>query len=355
MSKRALSWVKAIIALVAAGIIGMTVVPQMVSILNRTMVDQGVRPLVMVTTSGGDRDYRVRIHNVVDEEGDYRFLLSIVNDEVTYGVGGSVFDVNVQVTLAVPQGSAGMTCTPDSGMFASVAVEDVNAGTRKMLETDAISGRYSSTGGIPTTETDDNSLSAAPSPTPQAPDFDAAFSDLELQQYTADVSLLDTEYWYSTAVASNGMTWTVECSLDRTLIWRSADPSHPMDQPQATLMMPEFNFGPQGAASDHQQGMDVTFSLARSEGLELVRSYPEAKVGSADWTLDYQTRWNKELGEEGNFGYTNAPTFLLANRNAAAAEQNFLVLGGVLIGLALTLFVRGLNDLADATLLKKDD
>lgn len=112
-------------------------------------------------------------------------------------------------------------------------------------------------------------------------------------------------------------------------------------------------FEPQAAASDHQQSMDVTLSLARAEGLEVVRAYPEAQVGSMDWFLTYQNRWNRELKEVGNFGYTNAPTFLVGNRDAAARDQNYLLWGGVLLGLALTLAIRGLSDLADATLLRK--
>lgn len=356
VSKRALSWLKAVVALVASAVLGVVVLPQMLAILNRATIDQGVRPLVMVTTSGGDRDYRMRVHNIIDNEGDFRFLLSIVNDDVTYGEGGNVFGVNVHVTLAAPDNSGGMTCSPENGSAATVSASEVDAGTRRMLETDAVSGRYSSTRAIESEldQTTDAQV-PAPSPTPQTPDFDAALADLNLEQYTADLSLLDSEYWYSAAVASGGVTWTVECRLDPAVVWRAADPTRPMEQSQATLLAPEFNFGPQTDTSDHQQGMDVTLSLARAEGLELVRAYPDAQVGSMDWTMTYQNRWNRELGDEGNFGYTDAPTFLVGNRNVAAAEQNFLLFGGVLIGLAVTLLVRGLSDLADATLLRKGE
>jgi len=354
MSKRALSWLKAVVALVVSGALGIVVAPQMISILNRATVDQGVRPLVMVTTSGGDRDYRMRVHNVIGDDGEFRFLLSIVNDEVTYGEGGDVFDVNVQVTLAGPDDSGGMTCAPDTGSASAGTADALSPGARRMLETDIASGRYSSTRATQA-EPDQDLPGPNPSATPEQLDLDTALEGLQFEQHTATLSLLDTEYWYGTAMAADGVTWTLECELDRALVWRASDPTRPMSQANATLLAPEFNFGPQGESSDHQQGMDVTLSLARAAGLELVRAYPDARAGSMDWTLTYENRWNGALGEAGNFGYTNAPTFLLQNREAAAAEQNFILLGGVLIGLAVTLLVRGLSDLADATLLRKGD
>lgn len=353
MSKRALLLVKAVIAFVAAAIIGIVVVPQMVGILNRPTIDQGTRPLVMVTTSGGDRDYRMRVHNVVDEDGNYRFVLSIVNDEVVYEEGANGFVVNVQITLAAPKGSGSMTCAPENATAARIEYADLGPGARRMLETDAVSGRYSSTGGIASDDAEQPSAGSA-SPAPAAtPDFEQEFSDLDLQRYTADLSLLDTEFWYNSAVTSGDWVWTVECRLDAALVWRTSDPARAVHQPQATLMAPEFNFGPQEAKSDYQQDMDVTLAVARAEGLDVVRSYPDALAGSADWTMTYENRWSRDLGDEGFFGYTNAPTFLLANRNAAATEQNFLLFGGVLIGLALTLTVRGLSDLADALLVRE--
>ncbi|MBD3940679.1 hypothetical protein IF188_03070 [Microbacterium sp. NEAU-LLC] len=356
MSKRALSWLKAVVALVGSVVLAAVVLPPMFSILNRPTVDQGQRPLVMVTTSGGDRDYHLRVHNIIDKDGEFRFLLSVADDEVTYGEGGNVFGVNVQVTLAAPDGTGGMTCAPtyvDSGVISS---SDINAGTRRMLQADAISGRYSSTRAIASPpDQEPDSAVPAPSATPQVPDIETLLADLDVVQYTTDLFLLDDDYWYTSAATSDGATWTVECRLDAAVVWRVGDPTNPMKQPQATLLAPEFNFGPQGDVSDHQQGMDVTLSLARAEGLELVRSYPDAQAGSMDWTMTYENRWNGELGETGNFGYTNAPTFLLQNRNVAAAEQNFLLFGGVLIGLAVTLLVRGLSDLADATLLRKGE
>ncbi|TWX38860.1 hypothetical protein ES689_09690 [Frigoribacterium sp. ACAM 257] len=355
MSKRGLSLFKAVIAFIGALVIAVFVVPQMMTIIGQPTIDQGTRPLVMVTTTGGNRDYQLRVRNYVDDHGEYSFVLSIVDDDVTYDSGGNAFEVDVQITMAHLASSPGMSCGPESGVASTVETASLNAGARRMLAVDANSGSRSST--LQATGGDDLDPAAgggAPAPSGQAPNLEALYDDFVFDRYTTQMSLLDDSYVYDTASESNGFTWAVECRIDNALVWRTTDAAEPVEQAQATFFAPEFDFGPQGTTSDYQRDMDITMSLARADGLDLVRSYPESEVGARDWRTTYSNQWNGELGQEGNFGYATGPTFILANRDAVKEDQNFLLFGGVLLGLALTLFIRGLSDLADGTLLRED-
>lgn len=358
MSGRSLSGLKAAVALVAAVIILIVVFPQMRDIVDRSVPDHGARPLITVTTSGGDRDYQMRVRNYVDEDGDYRFVVSMVADDVTYGAEGNTFLVNVEIALAVSDPQLGMSCGPGEGAVETVDAAALTPGAQHMLRVDAVSARNAALQ-LATLQpaSGPGDASGAPGSAPAHTDgsLDSLLAQLTIHRFEADLWLLDDEYQYTTGAADGGAVWAIECNLDKELVWRASDPSRPLEHAEASLFAPEFDFGPQGTASDHQRDMAVTISLTRAPKMELLRAYPEPIVRSRDWFVTFEHQWIGALTEEGNFGFASAPTFLVANRDAAARERNLLLWGGVLLGLAVTLAVRGTSDLADAMLLRKED
>jgi hypothetical protein len=357
MTHKALLILKAELALVLAAVLLVMFLPRLMDLFGRTTVDQGARPLVAITTSGGDRGYTLSVRSFVTADGDYRFVVFFVSSGVTFGDSGNTFPIDTLVTLASSDDGATMRCTSGSGLTPAVEVEELAPGVRSVIEVDAVSGRNSSTQFESEVDrsTPSAATSTAPTAQPDAMDPASIVDSLTMRQYSARLWLLDDTYDYSSAFSQDGYVYAVECQLERELVWRSVDPADPTNGAEATLLVPEFDFSATAAGSDFQQDLDAQLRIERGEGVELLRSYPEFSIGSAGWQHDYSTLTRGSLGEEGYFLYTEKPTALFQNREVIRQEQNFIFIGGIALGLLVTLIVGSVSDLLGAIVPHRGD
>ena len=150
--------------------------------------------------------------------------------------------------------------------------------------------------------------------------------------------------------------FAVNCTLDRSAVWRDVDStnSSPRTQSEATLLAPEFDFSPITKHSRFQAQVTGSLYVYRADGVTLSESYPEATTTDDGWSVGH-SNWAGGLSNLGEFRYTDQLALLIANRSANRSDQDWLFWGGMAMGLAASLVVRSLSDIADGFLRSGSD
>ncbi len=350
MSERSLALFKGFFFLVCAAALVAVFLPNMLHVLQRTVVDHGQRPLVMVTTEGGSRDYTMHVKSTVDLTGGYSFVLYFTAPNTVYGDGGNDFEIDAEVNLASDRSSNRLTCDNPGVTTSAVRYDRLSDGAKYLLNVDLISGPDSATnyseGGNPgATPTPGSSAKVVPFPD---------HSGIWVQRVSTGIWISkDTENWKGSVgdVAQNNV-YAIGCTINRAAVWHidNSGSTDPMKQSDSTLLAPEFDLTSTHGSTDHQYSISGSLYLARADGVTMQESYPIASTTADGWTFTYGQYWSGLQGDANNYGYTSQISAILANRSAAQSDQNALVWGGIAVGLAASLLVASLSDLIDAGL-----
>ncbi|WP_149203291.1 hypothetical protein [Actinotalea subterranea] len=345
---------KGLVALAASAGIGAYLVPQVLLVYDREWPDQGVRPLIIIATQGGGVDYSVEVRANVSTSGDLRFTFYLRSDDASTAQKERPH-ANVQVVAIGDGVETGVRCGAASGLT-SVDVEALSPGPAHAYAIDQVAARWSATNYRPDSPTEPSqagaTAQAAPPPSPAPGEGEAPAPPVpDAAQYAVEMWgwYSDERAWDSRSLNETGLVFVEECTVDAALMWSSASPDAPMSSPQATFFPPQFNLTSIDATTDHQTDLGVWIQMDRPPGATLAESYPTPATAADGWSLWYDVQWNGTLGSTGNLAYTDQPTWLMVNRDAARDEQSWLLFGGLGLGLFVTLLVRALSDLVDST------
>lgn len=341
---------KSVVAMLVGGALMAIFVPVLSAIYSREIPDQGVRPLVIIATQGGTADYRMHTRSAVGVDGQYRIAFYIDTDKPEPVVPESRFWVDFEIVVAGTEVAGNVTCG-GGVQVPSIPYSALGVGSKYVYDIDQASTRGSATNYRSGEATPDRTP-ATSGPPSQAPATEqTSDSDIEFARFTGRLPTYFAEEKVPSRriVGEDKTVWVEECVIDRDLVWMgSLADRDPTEMSSATLMPPQINYTSIGDTTDHQTDFDGRIWIERGEGASLAESFPTPTTSSSGWSLWYQKFWQGELGSRGNYMYTDQPTMLFTNRNSARSEQTLLIFGGMALGLALSLFVRGLSDLADA-------
>lgn len=344
---------KALSALTLCFALVALIVPRLISLNERTWPDQRSRPLVILATQGGDVDYSVQVRSSVATDGDFRFVFYL-ESEALEGDGVARPFSRFQVIVIGEDLGGRVVCGDGSSSLDELEPSELDPGPSHAYQVDHASSRGSATNyrddPFDEARTEANDL-GGPSPTSSPATSASDEGGVDVLRYTGDIAgwFQDEDPHLGRSVGDDGWIWVEECTLDSTLVWSSsAGPDNPMTGAQATLFAPQFNLTSIEGVTDHQKDLYVRLWVDRVEGATVAEAFPGPTTHAAGWQLWYDVYLRGTLGAEQNFLYTDQPTWMIANRNASREEQLWLLFGGMGLGLALTLLVRGFSDLVDA-------
>lgn len=349
---------KAIVAVIGAGALLAFAVPTVLAVLDRDWPDQGTRPLIVIATEGGDRPYGLHVRSKVESDGTYKFAFYFSTGEDSGGPSER-FELDYQVVVIGDDVAGAVSCGDSSQEMTNTAKDKLREGPRYAFDMDqkAVKGsatNYKFEATQTAAEPADSSATSSSGdddvPSPVVP------SDGNSREESLDVLLYVGKIWtqhqdepanLSRSVTETGAVFAEECRLESSAAW--AEPiDDPMSNAQSTLLPPQFNFTSLGASTDFQSGADTRLWIDRPDGVTLSESYPTPVATASGWTLWHSWSSMSSLGSPGHLHYTDQPVLMVANRDAARAEQAMLLFGGMAIALALTLIVRALSDIIDA-------
>lgn len=325
--------VKAILAIVALGVIAWLGYPYYESFVRTDdPIDQTERMLVVFGTSGGDRDYNLRVENRVLVDGSVDVVFSVAAPKTKYGNDYNGFEVDVTVAF-VGDMAGGIRCGTSDKALAASRVRDLPPGMQAAVRYDAAGGA-----GSAINFRGDRGLGFAE----KAP-------DLVAYQHEAALQLLDVEDRRYRR-ESNDYLWAEACHLPAKTVWRSATDGNPLLAPRRTLLLPQFNFTSAADRTDHQHELSVRSVIERDASMVLVESYPLMAIDSSVWSWDARTSWNGKVGEENNIGYTDMSMAVFDARGSADRKAMYLTMAGAVMGVMGALLVYVLSRLVDLAL-----
>lgn len=343
---------KGVIALALCAALAAVVLPLLLSVYDRSWPDNGARPLIIIATQGGEVDYTARVDAEVDADGDFRFRFHI--ESATLEDSGTPRAAARFQILVIGEDLEGRVhCGGPESTLEAIGTDDLDPGPQHAYRVDVISGGFSATN-YGDSLSDDVASPAGdgvtvPTPSPPVPAADGPA--VGVLRHTGEVMgwYEDEDPYDGRSVDDEGRVWVEECTVDSSLVWASsAGTDDPLSGAEATLLAPQFNLTSIDGVTDHQADLWVDLWVDRVDGATIVEAFPAPEAHASGWSLVYDTRYQGGLGSEHSFMYTEQPTWLITNREAARDEQTLLLFGGMGLGLALTLVVRGLSDLVDA-------
>jgi hypothetical protein len=296
-----------------------------------SVVDQGPRGLVVVATSGGDRDYDLRLNSHVDERGRYKLTFYFTVDDVRYGADGQPgFAVNYHITFAGDLASEGVSCGTSTDPIPRESFSDLSGGTQAALRIDAV---------------------AAPN---SAMNFDGSGGgriDVEARRYPdfrGQIWVVDKdETSYSDRFADGEYAFAESCVLPEKAVWRRARDAGPGEDERRTLLVPQFNLTSLGDTTDYQRDMFSWLLIDRAPNMSLSEAYPSPRVRDDSWVYESPAYWYGRRGEVLNVRYTDQPVFIFSDRDLPTKQALLLLGAGAVLGIIGTLVTTLLSRLVD--------
>lgn len=348
MLSRRLLAIRGIAGILASTLIAATFIPRVWDAYVSEWSDQGNRLLVIIQTEGGSTNYGVYLpSHISDSTGDLIFSMYIqspkrkaegeqrpVSEIDIYFVGDNIKD-------KIACGS-GHNTQPQP-----VQYEQLPPSVRHAYDADVIAEGASATNYHESTVANSPSDTPEPHPSTTEPQ-EASHSAVDFLQYRAGTMwgwFNDEHPSRRYAENENGSVFVDECKVDHSLIWASSSRDHPMNAPRATLFVPEFDVV---SGTPHPTDLGMTLWLPRIDALEVAASYPPLECLARGWRLQYDGH-PVNLRDKGRIWlYSEAPTFLVSNRNSTRKEQSYLFYGGIFLSFSISLALQAARDLCAA-------
>lgn len=321
------SFVKLSLAVILLTILAFLVVPPISGLISRPeIVDQGGRPLIVITSSGGDRAYALKSRMFIDADGGGRIVFQFTADNVTYGENDGKDDyaksLNYDVYFAgVPKGS-NVKCGADEAVTA-INYEYIAEGAKTAIRMDTFGGTASAT-----------TYSAE-----GAPVDDEVLKGLDLfwfhgWSWEADSSWpLRSE---RAPVEDADGVWAEACTFDAAFAWRW-NAEHFQDASERTLLPPQINFTSTDDEIDYQSDMYSDITVHRGQGFELLESNPEFVKYDSYYFYESKTRWSGGAASVKNVAWTDQPVQLFRERGLGLNDDRLMLWVGIAAGLGVTL------------------
>ena len=318
-ARRVKAWVMLAVSVALASVVSVYVL----RVYQRTWPDEGVRPLVIIATEGQIPLHTVVVASEVRDAGAYTFRVALESRASSNIRSAVPFTMTI-----VGLGAEGVGACASPGVEErEVTLEQLDAGTRYAFEVDQRSALLSAT--------------AVGTPKGQ-PRFLRVTGELETMVSGESVESVRP------GVGADGARVALECTLGAPSVWASAESSTPMADVRSTLLAPQFNAVTDQLGDDDVSGLRVDLWVERDASARIEQAYPGPEVDSEGWRLAHSIQRYPNGADRLGFYYSNQPTWLFENRDKARAEQALLLFGGILLGLALSLFQSGVSDLIDA-------
>ncbi|WP_418515761.1 hypothetical protein ACNUCX_14485 [Curtobacterium flaccumfaciens pv. flaccumfaciens] len=272
-------------------------------------VDSGSRTLVVISTSGGERDYETMVNARVDEDGE-RFTLFVRSPGLTTQPSSRIA---YRITAAGPHGKQLRCPSLDRRRE---PFEALPRGVQTALSIDAGGGAGSAT-----------NFAGADVP------------DLAGSTYTSYAGKLvigAESAWLSGDSIDREWQWSVQCTLPRDAVWRQG--TGVKDGVSGySLLVPQVNLVGADESVDHQTSLDMWTFVDRKRGAELAQSYPPAESLDAYWR--YHSIDNEMALEGGTLWYTDQPTLLFQPRDLPTRQAQAWGIAGLVLGIGGSLAV----------------
>jgi hypothetical protein len=285
--------------------------------------DQGKRGLIIVSSSGSDRDYKLVVRQNLERGGKYDLVFFLTSEGTEYGEATNTRLIDVRITFVGTNFAGGVACGKSTDPVPRQSFDDLAPGTQRAMRVDAAGGSASAINYNGETAQGDEALKAQNYPT-----------------YSTKLWLLKPEANYSYRVPSseNDETmWAEACTLPENAVWGPALDESLTDSLRRTLVPPQINFTAIGENTDFQKAMQVRINVERAQGEQLVESYPPVETSDDDWSYNAKSYWAGDIGKSGNIGYTDQPVLIFSNRSDADTRALFLMWSGIALGLLATL------------------
>lgn len=303
--------------------------------------DQGNRPLIVVAANSGSVKVKMRVEVTVKVDGNLEFR-AYVRGEPPQGTDRS--STNVQVLIAGEGVESKVSCGEDGTAQRAVTPEDLPAGPRRAYETDSESGRVSVTNWPSQSDSDADSTPGA--------EATAAPSSEELPSAHPEMVYVSSGLWqwHDGERIQDGPGGTINCTIDRSLVWRTTNAQDPLGASDSTLLVPEIDFTPIDQRWDSEMiTLRAELDVQRPEGATLTDSYPAPDhVNSLNWGHTFGLQWRSQDADPGGWFYSIPPAWRFNDRDAQQDEQRGLLFGGMGLSLAAALIVRSFSDYVDA-------
>lgn len=338
MSNRRTHVAKAWASLFAAAAIGGALVWQITDVWSGSgTVDQGSRMLVVVSTSDTEESQDLIVHANVGTDGLLRLVFflrsSDLADEWRY------VPVDYHVTFANAALDSPITCGAGEST-ARTAYDDLDDGAKAAVQRDLIASRNSALNfEQPNSLQPSSPTGSAPSPANvDGPEPDA--NEIAYETFAGQLGLLGPEHaTWERWTSDEGVVWAEECVIPAESVWRTSKASVFEMASHRSLLLPQVNFvSASGESQDAQAELEVDVAVERTPGTTVVAAYPEPYIGTHSWWVDLGTYWNSPVF------FTNQPTLILEDRDAATRRELLLLLYGAAAGAVGTLLVAAITN-----------
>jgi len=289
-------------------------------------VDQGLRPLVVVASSGGDRSYGLNVRMDVQDDKSLRMTFYFTAKGITYREKPASSVISARVSFAGARNDDGLRCGTAINALPQVPFAALSPGTQQAIKIDAEGGTNSAL----------NYGRESNQPQVGKDVMHGAY-----REYRTDIHILnDGSAYENRTVGEDEVTvWADVCMLPKTAVWRTNNSSYFGTNPRRTLLIPQVDWTSIGKTTDRQSWLYETVHVPRTQGEQLSESYPQMHAGTSEWTYVGEAYWAGSRGGKANIGYTDQPVFIFSSRSAADARAFALVVLGLILGVIGSLVV----------------
>jgi hypothetical protein len=328
--------VKIMVALSASALALYLLLPHWRHYVSSTdVVDQGSRPTILVSSSGGYGQQTLHTRTIVQPGGGLKLVFSFTVDKFDDTRGADNF-VDYRITFSNID-SEGILCGTSKDHIPTQQFNNLAPSTQKgFLQ---FGSPQNGTGSA----TDDGSYLSTAQQLYKA-SFPEWSGRLELQNDSSDGGV----YLDRTTTEDGRVVWAESCTLPESTIWRYATGESFSSAERKTFLAPRVAWTSLKDATDFQYAMDSEYVVPRISGIELAEAYPQPQVEDKDFYYTSVIQWAKNMGDVGNIGYTDQPVLIFSKRAVGDREALFIGIAGVVLGAVSALLLAIASGLFDA-------
>lgn len=321
-----------IVLLVILAVLG--VLLTRIYISSSSAIDEGNRGLILIASSGPNREYNLVFRQIYNHGlDDLKLVLYFTSKGTTYGPNGNTQQITYQIVFVDPV--PGIECGAESSAIYNVPYASLTKGEQNAVGVDLVGGEASAT----------NYGGKAPA------DLVSTEESHRYAKYEGTLWLRDENALYE----SSAKNFAEECTIPREYFIRGrAGPESRISS--ETLLPPQVNWTSLDGKTDHQTSMIGDSSVPRDTGRILQESYPSLTQDPDHWIYNFHIYKTQAQSDIGNVWYANQPVWIFSQRGETALRAVGMMLIGTIVGVAastLTKITSVLYDLLSSFLSRK--
>jgi hypothetical protein len=299
-----------------------------------SVVDQGTRPTILISSSGGYGQQTLHTRATVQRGGNLKLTFSFTVDKFDETRDVDNF-VDYRVTFS-NIGNEGVTCGTSKDHVAAQQWNNLLPSTQKGFL------QFGSPQNGSTVATEDTSYLSTAQQLYKA-SYPESAGKLALKSDSSDGG----EYVDRTTSDDGLVVWAESCILPESTIWRYPNDESFSSAERKTFLAPRIAWTSLKDATDCQYAMDSEYDVPLMSGVQLSEGYPQPQVDDKQFYYTDVIQWIKNMGDVGNVGYTDQPVLIFSKRGGADREALFLSFAGVIFGAISALLIASASGLFD--------